>query len=106
MTNLSELKEVFESKYCMVKCGAIWCSSCKQQDLIIKNEHIDSLLEELNIDYFYLDADNDLNGNFLDIHEIKGLPAILLFKNGECVKILKGLQVGSKLVDDLKNLVK
>lgn len=106
MVNLSELKEVFDSKYCMVKCGAVWCSSCKQQDLIIKNEHIDSLLEELNIDYFYLDADADEHGNFLDIHNIKGLPAILLFKNGECVKSLKGLQVGSKLIDDLKNLVK
>lgn len=106
MTALKNLKEVYESKRCMIKCSAIWCSSCKQQDLIIKNENINELMDELNIDYFYLDADDDSNGNFLDIHNIKGLPAILLFKEGQCVKTLKGLQVGSKLIDELKNLAK
>ncbi len=101
---LNDLKDVYNSSKCVVKCGAIWCGSCKEQDKIIKENHLDTYMEENNIDYFYLDADEDTNESFIDAYDIKCLPTIVLFKNGEMLKVLKGIQLPTKLKEEMISL--
>lgn len=89
---VNNLGEALSSEYCFIKCGAMWCGSCKQMDKIIKDNHLDTFMDEQKIDYFYVDADNEDNEVFLDTYNIKCLPTILLFQKGKLFKLLKGIQ--------------
>jgi thioredoxin 1 len=80
-------KEIESKGLVLVDFGAPWCPPCRVQEPI---------LEELEIDYgnrvviAKVDADEepDLAAQF----GIMGLPTLLLFKDGELMETLRGLQ--------------
>lgn len=101
---IKNIQEVKNSKKCLVKCGAQWCSSCHQQDKLFEEHFILEMLNKQGIDYFYADADDDANSDFYETYKIQSLPTILFFKDGNLKEILKGYTGITKLKESIQKL--
>ena len=95
-------KEVLENKnLVMVDFWAPWCMPCQM---------IKPMIEELGeqmrdkVDVKTLNVDE--NKEIADRYNIKGIPAILFFKNGEVVKEMVGMQSKEAFIEVINELSK
>lgn len=80
-------KEIESKELVLVDFGAPWCPPCRIQEPI---------LQELEKDYgnrmVMAKVDADEEPDLAARYGIMGLPTLLLFKNGELMETLRGLQ--------------
>lgn len=69
----------------LVRFGANWCVLCNE---------IDSLLEELGIEYDKVDTDE--NPNLVQFYDIDSVPTLIMFDNDYEVKRVVGSKVYEK----------
>ncbi len=66
------------SKPTLVDFHAVWCGPCKTQEPILKSVH-GKFGEKVS----FLKVDIDKNQNAASAYQIRSVPTLLLFKNGE-----------------------
>ena len=104
MGNVNELKDdSFDSKVLksdkpvLVDFWAVWCQPCKA---------IAPIVEELageyagKVDFFKVDTDN--NKQFAGKYGVRGIPTLMVFKNGSVVDQLVGMAPKNRIQDMLK----
>lgn len=80
----------------LVDFYADWCGPCKQMPPILKQVK-DELKEQVRI----IKVDVDKNPNIATKYQIRSIPTIMLFKNGE----MKWSGMGVRPAMELKNIV-
>ena len=89
-----------ENDVVVVRFHANWCGPCKMIDAFIseiESENIDSaLFVGINVD----DADDSIVSDF----NVRNVPSLFYFKNGEMVDRTVGLLTKNDLLDKIKNL--
>lgn len=79
LNNMSAFTDKINSdKPTLVDFHAVWCGPCKMQEPILKSVH-----HKLGDKVTFLKVDIDKNPTASSAYEIKGVPTLLLFKNGE-----------------------
>lgn len=71
----------------VVDCMASWCGSCKQV-----TPSIDKLAEAYGDSVTVIKIDFDANRQITKRFELKGIPAVMFFKNGERLETLTGVK--------------
>ncbi len=66
------------SKPTLVDFHAVWCGPCKMQEPILK-----SVYSKFGEKVSFLKVDIDKNPNAASSYQIRSVPTLLLFKNGE-----------------------
>jgi len=97
VTECSFKEKVLKNEnYVLVDFWADWCHPCKI---------LSPILEEISLEYkeklVVASVNVEKNPDISDKYSIRGIPTLLLFKNGE----LKASKVGSISKDDLKNFI-
>jgi thioredoxin 1 len=80
----------------LVDFSAVWCQPCKALDPLVKQ-----LAEEWQGRVKVVKLDADQNPNILMQYGVLGIPTLMLFKNGQPVERLTGMQTRDKLVSKL-----
>jgi len=88
-------KAINEHELCMVKIGTNWCGPCK----VVKKNIED--IEKLHNDVYFIDVDADEADEIVSKYEIRGVPVILIFKNGELISKTMGVRTQADLEDIL-----
>lgn len=94
--NSSNFKEEISKGKVLVKYGADWCAPCKQLDPILEETS-----EEVEDTKFYK-LDVDKNGDIAQQYEIRGIPTLILFNNGNEVKRITGVTSKENLKEQIK----
>lgn len=83
-------------KTVLVDFWAPWCSPCKMLAPILEeiaNEHSDTLT--------VAKLDVDQNPSTFEVYQVKSIPALLVFRNGEVVQTIVGGKPKEALLEDL-----
>ncbi|MFC7391612.1 thioredoxin [Scopulibacillus cellulosilyticus] len=90
------LKEIETSKTVVVDCWAPWCGPCRM---------LEPIIEEIEQKYAVkiLKVNADDNEAFISQFQVLGIPALLLFKEGQLVERISGFQPKEMLIEILKN---
>ncbi|MGF6906320.1 thioredoxin [Fusobacterium sp. PH5-44] len=86
LLNLNEenfKEEIFNSNLVVLDFWAGWCGSCK-----ILNPILEELSEEMRAKIYKVNVDD--NPNLVNNFEVKSIPTMIIFKNGEKVQELIG----------------
>ncbi|MCR4594516.1 MAG: thioredoxin [Clostridiales bacterium] len=88
--------EIKNSDFAVVDFSATWCGPCRMVAPVVEE-----LSDELDgsVDFFNVDVDE--NGELAARFQIASIPAIAVFKKGECVD----MSVGLKPKEDLKTFI-
>ncbi|MEP6793314.1 MAG: thioredoxin [Saprospiraceae bacterium] len=70
--------KINSDKPTLVDFHAVWCGPCKMQEPILKSAHT-KFADRVS----FLKVDIDKNPNAAASYQIKGVPTLILFKNGE-----------------------
>lgn len=70
--------KINSAKPTLVDFHAVWCGPCKMQDPILKSAH-----KKLGDKVTFLKVDIDKNPQVASFYNIKGVPTLILFKNGQ-----------------------
>jgi len=70
--------KINSAKPTLVDFHALWCGPCKMQDPILKTVH-----QKLGEKVTFLKVDIDKNPEASSLYQIRSVPTLLLFKNGE-----------------------
>lgn len=84
-----------EHETCLVKIGAPWCGPCK-----VLQKNIEDI-EEYHKDVYFIDVDVDEADEIVDKFDIRGVPVVLVIKNGKVDSRTVGLQTQADLEDRL-----
>ena len=98
ITNESDFN--IDSGLVAVKFWATWCAPCKRMEPVIRK--MESEFENIK----FLSVDIDQVPAIAQKHRIRGLPALLLFKNGQEVNRINGLVLTSPLRKAFRDLAK
>jgi thioredoxin 1 len=95
-----EAKVLEAERLVLVEFGAAWCAPCKQLEPILAE-----LGRELagKVDIYTMDVDQDPDASVR--YGVRGVPTVLIFKNGEAVERLVGLRPKKQLLAALAPLV-
>ena len=96
MSRFSEI--INQDKLVLIDFFAEWCGPCKMMAPILKDVK-DSLGETVSI----LKIDVDKNQTLAAHYQVRGVPTLLLFKNGKQVWRQSGLVQKNELVSILKS---
>ncbi len=96
MSRFSEI--INQDKLVLIDFFAEWCGPCKMMAPILKDVK-DSLGETVSI----LKIDVDKNQTLATHYQVRGVPTLLLFKNGKQVWRQSGLVQKNELVSILKS---
>ena len=83
----------------LVDFHAIWCGPCKMQDPVIKD-----LAKEVKGQLRVIKIDIDKNQNIAQRYQVRGVPTLAIFKNGEIVWRESGVQTKHgllKIIDQI-----
>ncbi|MBQ3408246.1 MAG: thioredoxin [Clostridia bacterium] len=98
LTNENFEEEVKKSdKKVLVDFFATWCGPCKMMSPII-----DEIAEELGDSIKVGKVDSDENMELAEEFGIMSIPTIMIFENGQVVKIFNGVTAKSEILDALK----
>lgn len=78
----------------LVDFGATWCPPCKMLEPIIEE-----LAEDFEGKVKIGKIDVDQNKKYAVQYKVQSIPTLILFKNGEAVETLMGLQQKDKLAE-------
>jgi thioredoxin-like negative regulator of GroEL len=70
-------ERIGQDKYTIMKFDATWCSDCKNLDRFIG----DIVTEHSDKNFFAVDSEQF--ENLAEKYEVKGIPSLLVFKNGQ-----------------------
>jgi thioredoxin 1 len=94
MSNFNEL--IKSDKFVLVDFYADWCGPCKMMSPILNQ-----LKDKVGDKAIIIKVDVDKNPSAVKAFQVRGVPTLLLFKNGE----IKWRQSGVVQADDLKKLI-
>ncbi len=77
---------------------ATWCGPCKMQTPILED-----VANEINDEARIIKIDIDKNQKIAQQYNIKGVPTIILFKDGKIEWRASGLQTKHKLIEAIRN---
>ena len=80
---------------CLVKIGAPWCGPCK-----VLQKNIEDI-EESHSDVYFIDVDVDEADEIVEKFEVRGIPVVLVIKDGRVTSRTVGLQTQADLEDRL-----
>jgi len=86
--------EILENSVVMLDFWADWCGSCK-----ILNPILEELSQEMRAKIYKVNVDD--NPKLVNKFEVKSIPTMIIFKNGEKVEQV----VGYKSKDELKEII-
>jgi thioredoxin len=86
--------EILENSVVMLDFWADWCGSCK-----ILNPILEELSQEMKAKIYKVNVDD--NPKLVNKFEVKSIPTMIIFKNGEKVEQV----VGYKSKDELKEII-
>ena len=96
---MATFQELIQSeKPVLVDFFATWCGPCQQLGPILKE-----VKEELGDNVSILKIDVDKNQQLAAQYQVRGVPTMLLFKNGKQVWRQSGLVFKNDLVREIKN---
>jgi thioredoxin 1 len=81
----------------LVDFWATWCNPCKALAPIVEQ-----IAEEYQGKVVVGKLDADANGDIVNHYQIMGLPTVMLFKNGQPLTKLIGMQGKDKLVKEIQ----
>lgn len=84
----------------LVDFWAVWCGPCRMQDPIL-----DELMKDYEGKVKLAKLNVDENPNTAAKYSVMSIPTLLLFKGGEIVKQMIGVQSKETLVDEFKKVV-
>ena len=90
-----------ESTPVLIDFFATWCGPCK-----ILSPILDELAEEYKDKVEFYKIDVDQNKSIAESYGVMGIPSIKIFKKGEIIEELTGLQQKEVLNDILKRTLK
>jgi len=90
-------KLISSSKPVLIDFHALWCGPCKSQTPILKE-----VSKEMKGAARIIKIDIDKNQHIAKRYDIKSVPTLAIFKNGEMVWQRAGLQTKHKLMKALK----
>ncbi len=92
-------QEVLESKkVALVDFWAPWCGPCQMMGPVI-----DQVSEEAGEDFKVGKLNVDENQSVAQEYNVMSIPTIIIFKNGEIIKQMTGVQSKEALLEELKN---
>lgn len=95
-------KETFDASIkegvTLVDFWAPWCGPCKMQTPILEQQVVPAIAGKAKVCKVNVDEAQELAVRF----SVKSIPAIFIFKDGQVVKQLVGLQRGDALVKELE----
>jgi len=86
--------EILDNNVVMLDFWADWCGSCK-----ILNPILEELSEEMKTKIYKVNVDD--NPKLVNKFEVKSIPTMIIFKNGEKVEQV----IGYKSKDELKEII-
>ena len=90
------IKAIGEHEVCLVKIGASWCGPCK-----VVQKNIESI-EESYPDVYFIDVEVDEAEDIVEKFDVRGIPVIIIFANGDIISKTTGLQTKSQIEEKLK----
>lgn len=100
ITDANAQEIIQTNKVVLIDCWAPWCRPCQEMSPII-----DELAKKFEGKAFIGKLNIDENPTFPVQHNIKSIPTILFFKNGEKVDQLVGNRSKEDLIDRLNEVI-
>lgn len=85
------ITSIQEHDVCLVKIGAPWCGPCK-----VLQKNIEDI-EESHSDVYFIDVDVDEADEIVEKFEVRGIPVVLVIKDGRVTSRTVGLQTQKEL---------
>lgn len=85
-------KVLMSQKPVMIDFSATWCGPCKMIKPIVE-----SYQEDDRIDIAFVDVDDEKVKSLMNSYSIRGIPSLLIIKNGEQVALKSGALSKSQL---------
>ena len=82
----------------LVDFHAVWCGPCKMMEPVLKSVH-----QKMGNEITFLKVDIDKNPKAANLYGIRGVPTLILFRNGEIVWRQSGVVSAHDLENVLKN---
>jgi thioredoxin 1 len=95
--NFSSL--ISDSKPVLIDFHTLWCGPCKVQSPILKE-----VASELGDKVRVIKIDVDQNPDLASQYQIRGVPTLMIFKNGEVKYRQAGLHTKQQVIEVLKGL--
>lgn len=102
MTEIREIKSIedynhlLENDNVVLKCSASWCFPCKVLGSTIKSLNNDIIK---NVVFGEIDIEEDFADTIVNEYNIRGVPVLLFFKNGELINRSVGNIPGPKIIE-------
>lgn len=82
-SELGKFEDFLSERTCVIKFGAEWCGPCKAVKPALEKAE-----EETGVEFF--DVDIDVYGEQAGAYNVRSIPTVVAFKNGEPVDVLVG----------------
>lgn len=97
INNINELeKTIKENELCLIKIGTSHCGPCK-----IVQRNIEDI-EKYNTDVCFINVDAEEADDIVEKYNVRGVPVVLVIKNGEIVSRTVGIQNQADLENRLR----
>ncbi len=98
MANFKEI--VSSNKAVLIDFSAEWCGPCKMMHPILEQ-----VKSEMGEDVKILKIDVDRNPKLADAYQVKGVPTLMVFKQGKLIWRESGVRQASELIGILQQAV-